>query len=369
MPNSDLSQLKRWREACGRRFVERTTSTDATVEELRDLFERVRLADAACAELKPPSKKTNRAIVTIAVGIGVVVTVAAWLPVRSVGFTAEIEARTLSMAMNQDGSLEQQAVLKQIGVEGAADVKSSNKALTSILQGNVQPFALRGDFLRIQNLYWDKGAEFRLVAEEEALRITVENLKSPPVLSLETAGRIELETSDGKGSQAIDTGLGDTVSISTSNPSIQEGGRPPPLVIIVGSAAEHKYKLNGLQPSSLSFVERRPNLGSAIYASSLISANVNIPLNNSVTTLYEGDRIGFDGLSLERIDVVVGKTIAIRISGRASELRSSVGGFERSLKPSVLEWLTRHHTLKLFWSAAVFLWGAYVWFQMHFKNP
>jgi hypothetical protein len=51
------------------------------------------------------------------------------------------------------------------------------------------------------------------------------------------------------------------------------------------------------------------------------------------------------------------------LAGTASTIESQVGSFRRSLKPSVLEWLARHHTLGLLWSSAVFLWGASAWLR------
>ena len=54
---------------------------------------------------------------------------------------------------------------------------------------------------------------------------------------------------------------------------------------------------------------------------------------------------------------MLGPVLRLKMSGSARRLSTRSGGFERSLKPSLLEHAARHQRVELFWSAGLILWG------------
>jgi hypothetical protein len=54
--------------------------------------------------------------------------------------------------------------------------------------------------------------------------------------------------------------------------------------------------------------------------------------------LGSGDDLTLAGLELQRFDVVLGSTVRLKLSGTAATLSTRTAGFERSLKPTVLEY-------------------------------
>lgn len=72
------------------------------------------------------------------------------------------------------------------------------------------------------------------------------------------------------------------------------------------------------------------------------------------------------GLVLERFDMTAGDSVVIKLAGTARVLATRTGDFERSLKPSMLEFIARHHTVGLLWSSALMLWGAIAWLRNQF---
>ena len=64
--------------------------------------------------------------------------------------------------------------------------------------------------------------------------------------------------------------------------------------------------------------------------------------------------------------MTTGDSIILKLAGTARVLATRTGDFERSLKPSLLEFLARHHTVGLFWSSALMLWGAIAWLRNQF---
>ena len=93
-----------------------------------------------------------------------------------------------------------------------------------------------------------------------------------------------------------------------------------------------------------------------------------MPATGDEVRLGNGDRLEIAGLELERFELVAGESVGVRMAGSARVLSTRTGEFERSLKPSLLEFVARHHTIGLFWSAALMLWGVLAWLRRQFGD-
>ena len=109
---------------------------------------------------------------------------------------------------------------------------------------------------------------------------------------------------------------------------------------------------------SAGFAERQAGTGTlAAVGSSIDSGSLTLPASGQTLTLAAGDWLALDGLVLERCELVVGTAVRLKLSGSARGLHLRVGEFERSLKPSVLEYVSRHHLVGVLWGSAALLWG------------
>jgi hypothetical protein len=88
-----------------------------------------------------------------------------------------------------------------------------------------------------------------------------------------------------------------------------------------------------------------------------------------VLPIAAGDWLEIDGLTTERCEIAVaGELLTLKLNGSAQALRLRAGSLERSLKPTLLEYLSRHHVATLLWSSAVALWGAIAWTRRQFAQ-
>ena len=177
----------------------------------------------------------------------------------------------------------------------------------------------------------------RLEAGDDHLAATVETTRPMTVLALDLQGRATLE---GASAWTHDFGLGEWLTLASGAPVA--GGRPAPLELRLEGRPRHApaWRLAGVQ--GVAFVEREAGEdGSARFPSSLRSAILTLPQTGARIELREGDRLLLGDLRLERCELLAGPTLRLRLAGSAGDLRSVVGGFERPLKPSWLEWLPK----------------------------
>jgi len=148
-----------------------------------------------------------------------------------------------------------------------------------------------------------------------------------------------------------------------------DGGAASPLALMLDRAADATIRLTDLRPVALRFAERREGSGGvAAVASSVEGGTLTLPATGDTVKLVGGDWLEIDGLMVERCEVSAGPLLTLRLNGSAGTLRLRVGEFERSLKPSWLEYAARHHLLKLMWGSAAVLWGALAWMRKQFAG-
>ncbi|RZU00842.1 hypothetical protein [Rivibacter subsaxonicus] len=363
MSSVEIRRLRDLRDAAARQFLQRMQAGDAPLPELRELQERVRLADAALAD--PLLQRRAAAIALLVVAL--LCTLAAVLKMPSVPFSLELTAGSAALQMEAAGEFGEQVVDRELGVEGFATLESADAALLKLSrdeQVRGSRIDLRSESLRLQRLRFPHGSLVRAEAGADAVRLVVEAPQPKAVVELEVAGASEVAL--GAAPRRFDFGPGEWLRLAGADADPTER-RPAPLTLQLGRGAERSYSWIGLQPVSLRFVERQAR-GAAppVYLSSLKQAQISLPATGAEVQLRAGDGLELDGLVLERCELALGGELGLRLSGSARELVARTGSFERSLKPSVLEFLARNHALALFWTAAGLLWGIGAWLRKLF---
>ena len=134
-------------------------------------------------------------------------------------------------------------------------------------------------------------------------------------------------------------------------------------------------RIDALRPSSLRFAERRESIATGTAAgavssviSSLEGGTLSLPASGKTVAINGGDWLEVDGLVVERFELSAGVPLLLKVSGSARTLRLRVGEFERSLKPSWLEYVSQHHLVTLLWGSMALLWGALAWVRKHFSG-
>lgn len=367
----DATALAGVRAEAARRLAERAADPTAPLPELRDLQERLRLIDAGLAarSAPPPGRRWPPALWPV-LAVAALVSVAAAVPVRSVPFTLDLRAQAVTLRLDAAGELASQPVDTELRIEGQTRLDSPAETLTkAAVESGPDRLLLRAPQLTLRRVAYPAGSTL-VVRSGPQVQLTFDAPRPPLTAELEFAGSTSWRVGDAAASAPATFEHAEWVRASAGD-AAQPDRRPPPLELWLGRAAGKTYAWSGLRPVALQFVERRAGDaggGNSVVASSLEQAHLTLPATGGDVKLGAGDRLEIAGLVLERLELAAGDSVGIKLSGTARVLTTRTGDFERSLKPSLLEFIARHHTLSLFWSAALMLWGAIAWVRKQFDS-
>lgn len=361
MTQVSSESLRTLRAEVAARLVQRAADGDAPLAELRELEQRLNLIDAALAASK--SRRGPWSPLWPLLVVAALVSLAASVPVRSVPFSIEADARALSLRLDAAGELGPQAIDGGLRVEGFTRVETPDVELAATVAATrPDRLALSAPTLNLRRVAWPAGSQL-VVEGGETLHLSLHAPTAPVVVAIEFAGDSRWQ-------------LGDEAHLNRRHEQLEwmqlvagdaatPARRPPPVDVWLGRDASRSVTFAGLRPAALQFVERR-SASEGVLASSLEQARIVLPATGGEVKLASGDRLELAGIEVERFELVAGATLKIKLSGSARGLATRSGDFERSLKPSLLEYAARHHTLGLAWSAAALLWGIVGWMRRQF---
>lgn len=363
MTQVDDRQLRALRDEAANRLALRLSEPDAPLLELRELHERFRLAEAALADPRRQRAVRLRVAVGSLLAVAVLLSLAATIPMPSVAFSLELDADAAQLHFGPAGELGAQPLPGSLQVRGWARLETADATLRT-LGANARPphLELSAQSLRLQRISYPASSLLRVAAGPTAIGLSFEAPQGLLRLELDAAGPAVLNLGNSSTPVRMDFGPGEWIGLEAGDATSAQ--RPPPLDLQVGRSAAQSLSWLSLQPRGLRFVDRQHTGGGQTrITSTLQRATINLPATGGMVRLQAGDRLEIDGLQVERCEMVAGSTVALRVSGTAREMRVGVGGFDRSLKPSALEFVARNHVLLLLWSAAGGLWGAGLWLR------
>lgn len=362
MAADHITGLRNLRADVARRFAQRAGEPDAPLPELREMQERLLLLDAAIADPRDAGRRRRRATWLALVTVAAVLSLGALIPVPSVPFSLEAEADGLRLHMATAGALGPQTVPGELRVDGYTALQSPAADLTR------QPGApaagrltVRATMLNLRRVSYPSGADIELASGREAATLTLHSQRAPVMADLELSGRATVRFGPGDQGRQADYPFAERLRVLAAAPM----ATPPPLVLTLARPGQTEYGWASLRPQEVRFVERRLNEEGteAAVLSSLRKAHLVLQASAAEVTLGEGDDLELGGLDLRRCDVTLGPVVRVRMAGTARSVLTRTGHFERTLKPSLLEYAARHKTVALLWSAALMLWGIVQWLQ------
>lgn len=356
--------LRAQRVALADALAQRLSAGDAPLPELRELQERLKLLDGALLEQRTRAQQRWGALLWPLGLVGLALLLAASVPVPSVPLSLSIKATAVQLDLGQATRLGPLAASGGLRIEGFATLESADGPLAlAALQQQASSLGVRTAEARLRSLQLPAGASLEIEARSDDTGLLVDSAQAPVVAELELRGAASLLLGDAGQALERDYGPGEWLRLSTG-PAARPGQALPPLVLALARRGEPALRLSGLRPTRLRLVERRDaEVGGQAQASSLLGATLTLPATGQVLSLAAGDGLELDGLRLERFEIVAGAPLQIELSGSARGLHQRVGEFERSLKPSWLEYLARHHLAQMLWASAGVLWGALAWLR------
>ena len=352
-------------------LAERLAAGDAPLPELRELQERIKLLDGAIAEQGARDKHRLAALLWPLALVGFVLMVAASVPVPRVPLSLTLRASAVQLDLGEATQLGPLAVNADIRVEGFSTLESADPALVAAaVHEHADSVGVQAAESRLRALRLPAGASLGVEARRDALALLVESARAPVIVELEMRGAATLRVGDAAEPLVRDYARSEWMRLVAGD-AAKPAQAPPPMVLSLGrriDAEKATMQLSMLKPTGLRFVERREGaVGDTLVSSSLLGGTLILPATGQTLTLAAGDGLALDGLRLERFEIIAGTSpLLIELNGSARGLRQRVGEFERSLKPSWLDYVSRHHLTQLLWGSAAVLWGALAWLRRQF---
>lgn len=365
----DDPRLRAQRRSLAAALAERLAAGDAPLSELRELQERIKLLDGAIAEQSARGQHRIAAVLWPLALVGFVLLLGSSVPVPRVPLSLTLKASSAQLDFAEATALGPLAVNADIRVEGFSTLESADPALVAAAaQEHADSVSVRAIETRLRALRLPAGANLGLEARRDAVALAVESALAPVIAELEMRGAATLRVGDVAQPLSRDYSRSEWLRLVAGD-AAKPAQAPPPLALsLARRAGEAPLQLSTLKPTRLRFVERREAAvgdGNAL-ASSLLGGTLTLPATGQTLALAAGDGLELDGLRLERFEIIAGTPLLIELNGSARVLRQRVGEFERSLKPSWLDYLARHHLTQLLWGSAAVLWGALAWLRRQF---
>lgn len=299
--------------------------------------------------------------------VGVILLLAASVPVPSVPLSLTLKANAVQLDLAQASVLAPLALNGALRIEGFSTLESADAPLAqAAASAGAERLGVRAAEARLRALRLPAGTRLGIEARRDATALAVESVRSPLVAELELRGATTLLLGDAGPSLVRDYPHGEWLRLAGGDAAHAERA-PPPMLLSLARGGEAALRLQGLRPVALRFTERREGgVGDSALGSSIEGGTLTLPAAGQSVTLAAGDGLEIGGLVIERFAVVATAPLQIELNGSARVLRQRVGEFERSLKPSWLEFVSRHHGVQLLWASAAVLWGALAWMRKQF---
>ena len=381
-PEPDPDRLRRLhdlRDATATQLAARLVAGDAPLPELRELQERLKMLDATLTEQSTRDQRRLGALLWPVLLVAALLLLAASVPVPSVPLSLELQASSVTLGLTEPALLGPQSVDGELRVEGFTSFESVDPALASAAaRQHADRVAVRASELRLRGLALPAGARLTVQVRDDTTALWVDSPRSPVVADVEVRGNTTLRLGDAEA--ALERVFTHTEALRLVGGDAAQSHLPaPPMTLWLQRRGNAALRIDGLRPSTLRFTERRESTGTgtgtsaaaglvSAVGSSLESGTLTLPATGQTVPINGGDWLQVDGLVVQRCELIAGAPLLLKLSGSARVLRLRVGEFERSLKPSWLEYVSRHHLASVLWGSAALLWGALAWLRKYFAG-
>ena len=375
------------RESTAAQLVARLTAADAALPELRELQERLKLLDATLADQRTRDERRWGALLWPVGLVAVALLLAASVPVPSVPVSLELRASSVTLDLPAAAVLGAQPIHGELRIDGFTSVESADTAVAdTAARERAEWLSVRAGQAWLRSLSLPAGTRLTVQARADSTTLLVESPRSPVIADVELRGATVLRLGDADAPLQRVFAHNEWLRLIGGAAARAEQPAPPmtlsiPLSIPLSVSpsvplhAAAPMRIDTLRPSSLRFAERRESVATGTevgavssVASSLEGGTLSLPASGKTVAINGGDWLEVDGLVVERFELSAGVPLLLKLSGSARTLRLRVGEFERSLKPSWLEYVSQHHLVTLLWGSMALLWGALAWVRKHFSG-
>lgn len=331
----------------------------APLAELKEVQARLQMVNAALDAAvatqprpKPHPTALYRHLAALIV-VAAVVTLAALLPMPRASFSLELEAGAAQLRMQDQGNLDGQTLGGEFRAEGFHVFESADRAMQQRARdGGAEQIGVLAERLSLRRIAFPAAATLEFEAGSPTVRLAISG--APHTAEFEVSGAV-LSSFGGAPREANNYPVAEWFKLVSGAASTQMWLALPP---------EKSLVWRGLKAVNVRWVERQANAdGEVRWVSAIRGGVIRLPATNREMVLRADSALELDDLQLELADLTLGGSVGLKLSGSASRIDLNTSGFKQSLKPSLLEYAARNHSLGLVWSAAGLLWGISAWLR------
>lgn len=361
-----IRALKQARERDLEEFI-RLLESDApdAAKPLDQIRSRIENFNFALRELSSGWRLRARSLATAAMGVGLVVSVLSVWPMHSVAFTLNLTATAVDVVSAVDGTVEDLTLNPPVRVAGLDQIESGLLP-NSAVRPPFKVAVIMAVLVRLTSATVPANASLEMESRARSFSLSVESPQGGFTDELEIVGTNSVlrgeSASDGAGVLIHgDFKTAESVVFHSNRVEKQVTNTPPIVLALHSDGIATPGRIVGLVPKSLRFIERKRAVGKqSPFKTSVLNGELTVPSTGAKYTLGPDDTLELTGIESDRFEISISDHVAIRASGTAKGLHLSIGTFERSITPSVLEFASTNHGLALLWGAVVFLWG-FIW--------
>jgi hypothetical protein len=362
MTSPELHRLREQQQSLTQRLAQGLVDA-APLADLKEMQARLQMVNAALdaavasqPRSKPQPIALHRHLAALIV-VAALVTLAALLPMPRASFALELEAGAAQLLMQDKGNLDGQGLSGEFRAEGFSIFESADPVMQQRARdGGAEQIGVLAERLSLRRIAFPAAATLDFEAGSPMVRLAINGAphNAPHSAEFEVSGAVS-SSFGGAPREASNYPVAEWIKLVS-------GAAPTQLWL--ARAPDKNLVWRGLKPVTVRWVERQANAdGQVRWVSAIRSGVIRLPATNRELALRPHIALELDGLQLEMADLTLANSVGLKLSGSANRIELNTSGFKQSLKPSLLEYAARNHSLGLVWSAAGLLWGISAWLR------
>lgn len=352
-----FKQLRNYRKTCVEELSSDLLRASSSNDEISAKRLRLESVDKILVEFKPSLAVRLLPVLVVGVATALVLTILSNVNASFLSARIEVEARAVTIGLRDAPDITNLAFVRSTRIEGATWIGSPllpQAAARSASTLSVESPGTRLERIDLGNAAV-RGAELDLERSTDTLRLSIRD--TPATFHLNVSGDTHIFLgNDDPPIAAVSRSFVVPEPLQVGVGSEPGNGASRSELIIAGHMATPKPVVMTATPRSLIFVQRTPRADEP-FSSSIVTGKIVFAGIDRVTRLEEGDALQIENLEAARGRFAIGRNISAVVSGTARDIRVRRGSVVESISPSLLEFFSKNHLVKLLWAAAVFVSG------------
>lgn len=293
------------------------------------------------------SKKPDVRKLSIIIGLATIMLIGAGLVIKipKTNVSIDLTTSSVSMKLKKDWTISNRFVPTYLSISNVREIYGAGAGV-NIKNGEPFGVGFTGKGISVSELGFPVDTEISILIKD-----TIQNLiiKNAALNTDVQVGKARMDINDGQEERLFDYQIPEIITVKTFS-SVA-------VPVIVSISDTSSWSFRGMSVSDINFLEESP-VGSGKFTSSIISGKIKILETEQEYALDEADWLHLAAIENRKMQLSKsGKVLKLHLEGQVSEVRAGSELFEKTLNPSVAEYMYYAKSFAFFWSCVVFIWS------------